>query len=107
MFTNKHQNKDTSWRLAIVLLGLERAGCLGKTIPLVALKPEDKCMRSQLPIASHMTVRTFIQSWTSTLSWAIAPGAGSIQGQRPTVPEVGITPSKNKKELSEEDNLEN
>lgn len=54
-----------------------------------------------------MTVRTFIQSWTSTLSWAIAPGAGSIQGQRPTVPEVGITPSKNKKELSEEDNLEN
>lgn len=35
-----------------------------------------------------------------------APGAGSIQGQRATVPEMGITPSKNKKELSE-DNLEN
>lgn len=57
MFTNKHQNKHTTWRRANVL-GPGRAGCLDKAIPLVALEPTVKSSP--------------IQFWTSTLSWVVS-----------------------------------
>lgn len=87
-----------------------------KTGPSVALKCEGKSLNPQPPPTPREAHghhqdphdnRYLIQSRTLIPSLGpSAPEVGSSQGQFPTVPgEVGIAPSRNKKDLYE-DNLE-